>query len=155
MKRLSFFLSFLATGLLFLSCGKDPVVPPTTQELLLGTWTVDVSASTLHEEENFDGELLVEDYSLLEEGMVECRLVFHPDGLMEMTSVYDYGEGQREQFTDRIAYTIEDNYLVWDGEERLLISHIDSQRLVLDEHGESVEDDGTYIWDMHLECSKQ
>lgn len=147
-------LTFLSVGILFLSCGKDQPLP-TPEEMLLGTWYADLTASTFHEESDFDGELEIDDHNLRQEGIVECRLVFRDDGIMEMTTIYDYGEGQREQYTDNVSYVLDGDYLVWEGEERLRLTHIDPSRLVLDEHGESVDEDGTYRWDMHLECNKQ
>lgn len=154
----------LAFTMLMTSCKKDdPVIPDGTDtsdeqhdlaQLILGTWDIDVNVSTMHEEEAFNGETVIEDYTLLEEGMVECQFIFREGGKMTMITVYDEN-GQIQRYADELNYDIVDNTIVLDGSETMVVTSIEGSRMILDEHQTTTYSDGVYSWDMHLVCDKQ
>lgn len=163
----SMMLAVAAMVLMLTACNKndDPTNNPTNdptnrpgsgQEALsvVGTWIVDVTQSTMHEEETSNGETSIEDYTLLEEGMVECQLVFRSNGQMSMTTVYEE-DGERESYTDTYGYEVDGNTMTWDGQETLTITHLDAHSMILDESASNEYSDGTYSWSMHLVCNKQ
>lgn len=154
-------LAFTAIAILFGSCTKEPQRDPVPDineesipEVIVGVWNVDVNQSTMHELECFDGDTLVEDYTLFESGMISCTLEFAQDGNMVMTTVYDE-DGVETPYRDRMKYTIDGRTITWNNDETLTITHIDHIRLILDESAINQYDNGTYSWSMHLDCTKQ
>lgn len=154
-------LAFTSVTMIFGSCTKDSPTEPTPtpdekpiSELIVGNWNVDVNLSTMHELECFDGDTVVEDYTLFESGMISCTLEFAQDGNMVMTTVYDE-DGVETPYRDRMKYTIDGRTITWNNDETLTINHIDHTRLILDESAINQYDNGTYSWSMHLDCTKQ
>ncbi len=157
MKKLAVILmAFLAVGMMMTSCTKD------YEELIIGTWKVDVEASYNHEIITDELGTNEDTYSLKEAGCESATFTFKEDGTMVVESVYDVYydvyEDELERDVETLHYVIEDGRVIVSEEEQYDIQELDKKNLVLHASGESTFEfsaGGSYQWEVHFVMTRQ
>lgn len=151
--------AFFAATIMTASCTKDPVEPdgplppvvePTTSELILGTWDMDCTASTFHEEWVSTIDPYEFDYPA-SEILRTAKYTFNEDGTALLDADY-YEEGA---FVDTLHYEVHGDTLLFDTIEQYKITKIDDQELILDMAGTETDPEGTYIYRIHFVLRRQ
>ena len=140
MKKLAgLVMAFLAVGMMMTSCIND------NEELILGTWNLDVNKSY----ESYTEGGVTEQMTYAEMGTEKVTITFKEGGVMTVSSTID---NETEIWDDR--YVIDDDDLIWDGDE-LDILKLNKKKLILEETEDETEDGISYSFTEHMEFDRE
>ena len=132
-------MAFLAVGMMMTSCTND------NEELILGTWNLDVNKSY----ESYTEGGVTEQMTYAEMGTEKVTITFKEGGVMTVSSTID---NETEIWDDR--YVIDDDDLIWDGME-LDILKLNKKKLILEETEDETEDGISYSFTEHMEFDRE
>ena len=140
MKKLAgLVMAFLAVGMMMTSCSKD------NEELILGTWNMDVNKSY----ESYTENGVTEQMTYAEMGAKEVTITFKEGGVMTVSTTMSNEPGSWDT-----EYIIDDDELMWDGME-LDILKLNKKKLILEETEDETEDGISYSFTEHMEFDRE
>ena len=150
MKKLAgLVMAFLAVGMMMTSCTKD------NEELILGTWNMDMNKSY----ESYTENGVTEQMTYAEMGMGKVTITFKEGGVMTVsTTASNESDGWDTE------YTIKDDVLTWEGIELHILKHkgielhilkLNKDKLILGETEDETEDGIFYSFTEHMEFDRE
>ena len=140
MKKLAgLVMAFLAVGMMMTSCSND------NEELILGTWNMDVNKSYYSYTENG----VTEQMTYAEMGMKETTLTFKEGGVLTISTTASNECGSWDS-----EYIIDDDELMWDGIEFDILK-LNKKKLILEETEDETEDYIYYSFTEHIEFDRE
>lgn len=139
--------TLLAAVMMLAACSKNE------EEMILGTWVMDLSHSTMHEEYTSSEDPdynYTDDYTVKDLGMLECSYTFLEDGTAYLYTNYK-DEGA---FTDTLHYTMAEGKIDFGWGEVYDITKLENDALILDMEGTELDNGDTYVYRVHYELSR-